>query len=806
MGDERWQRLLGWLRGENVDYDLEPHMAVAEGVLEAAPALRPLPDQGLAERLAALTEQLAVPRSAPTAAIAALDEAEEARIEAFALVFEAARRALGLEAHPEQLAAAAAMSRGAVVEMQTGEGKTLAAVFTATFFALAGRGVHLLVPNDYLARRDAEWMGPVYQLLGLEVAALTNATPRGGRRTAYRAAVTYATAVEVGFDLLRDDLVRRRADFVMRGIFTAIYDDIDSILIDEARHPLVVAGEEDRVEAPRTDLARLARELERGRDYDTDEVGRSAYLTEAGAQRVEAELGCGDLFGGENLELLTQVNLALHAEVLVKRDADYLVRDGAVVRIDEQRGRVALGRRWPHGLQGAIEDKEGLDRTAPTRMLATTTLQATARLYPRRAGMSATVYRVADELGALYGTPVVHVPSHRECIRDDLADAVFTHDEARDRALLEGIAETHEQGRPVLVGTADVEASEQLAAALRERGTDCEVLNAKNDEREAEIIAHAGELGSVTISTNMAGRGTDIRLGGPDEADHQRVAQLGGLCVLGRERSQSGRIDDQLRGRAGRQGDPGSSQLFVSLDDDLIERHGVRELLPVEYQKARQDEPIDDKKVRAQIDRAQRIVAGRNANVRRTLWSSESYLEKQRRIIQRRRRRWLLGRGETILAEAAPERYEAELARLGQAGLYRVEGQLTLAWIDRGWAGHLERIADLRESLQLMALGVSIGTAFGRQRPLDTLRRLARDSFEEMEYEIDEGIVDSFENAELSERGVDLQALGLSPPRRTWTYLLEEQPLETKPKLRLVPSLLQSMVNKVFGRSPPSSS
>jgi preprotein translocase subunit SecA len=537
-------------------------------------------------------------------------------------------------------------------------------------------------------------------------------------------------------------------------------------------------------------------------DYDTDEQRHAVFLTEEGVERVEAALGGADLFVGDDVELLTRVNLALHAEVLVRRDVDYLVRDGKVQMIDQQRGRVVAGRRWPYGLQWAIEDKEGVARTPSSRALATTTLQAVARLYPRRAGMTATAFPVAAELGALYGVEVVFIPPHRPCVREDFTDAIFTHAEARDAALVEEVRAAHEAGRPVLVGTASVEASETLAARLRDVGVACEVLNARNDELEAEIIARAGAAGAVTISTSMAGRGTDIRLGGVDERDRERVAGLGGLCVLGRGRSESVRIDDQLRGRAGRQGDPGSSQFFTALDDDLIERYGVRDLLPAKYRDARLDSEIDDRKVEKEIERAQRIVEARNASVRRTLWMFEGVLERQRRIAQSRRREALSGRAESLLAQAAPEPYRAAVERLGDAAVSRAEAQLTLAWIDREWADHLARIADARESIQLMASGVSIGTGFGRERPLDTFKRLAVESFEQMEEAVDAGILSSFERAELSERGVDLEALGLARPRRTWTYLMKEQPLETRARMRMLPTLLRSLVNRLWGGGP----
>jgi preprotein translocase subunit SecA len=796
-GDERWGRLLGWLRGENVSYDLSLYEQRVGEILDWSAKLSGLDDQELEGTFARLRRSVA---GKPTSLL------DELLVEVYAHVYESARRHLGLEAFEEQLIAAIVLHESGIAEMATGEGKTLVAVFPAVLNALAGRGVHILTPNEYLAGRDAAWMGPVYEGVGLDVSVITAALEPRERSRAYGANVTYATAIDVGFDVLRDDLVLPPQSRILRPLFMGIYDDVDSTLIDEARHPLVVAGEDADPGEARQDLAQLLRGLDQHKHWDIDEFGNAAFLTDAGSERVEQVLDCGDLYGADNVGLLTQVNLALHAQALVHRDVDYIVRNGQVELIDEHRGRVAKGRRWPYGLQGAVEDKEGVLRSPPSRVLATSTLQSLAQLYPRKAGMSATAYRAADEFGALYGLKVVYIPPHRKSIREDLPDRIFTHAQGRDEALIETLAQAHRGGRPVLVGTKSVEASEALGAALRSRSIDCQVLNAKNDAREADIIARAGEVGAVTISTSMAGRGTDIRLGGVDEEKRGNVAELGGLLVLGQGRADSTRIDDQLRGRAGRQGDPGASQMYVSLQDELIVRHGVRELLPTKWQDARRREEVMDSKVSAEIDRAQRIVAARNASTRRTVYLCEGYLERQRRLIQKRRRQ-VLGGGEAwggILAETSPELFEQRRREYGAPLVASVERRLTLAHIDRAWSRHLERIADARESLQLMAVGVSIGTGFGRQKPLDAFRRQARDSYEEMEYEIDEGIVESFERGRFAETGIDVEELGLSPPKKTWTYLTTELPIETQPKLRLVPSLLKSMINKMFGQSTPA--
>jgi preprotein translocase subunit SecA len=495
-------------------------------------------------------------------------------------VREAAQRTLGLRPRDVQVVAALALSRGKVVEMLTGEGKTLAAVIPAFLNALAGKGVHVLTFNDYLARRDAEWMGPIYRLLGLSVGYIQGGMARAERQRAYLADVTYVTAKEAGFDHLRDLLANEPQDLVHRPFHFALVDEADSLLVDEARVPLVIAGSALRGSSSAERLAALVTSLEPSRHFDTDEYGRNVELTEAGLLRVEEELGCGNLLAEENYALLTELNCALHARVLLRRDVDYIVRSGRIELVDEFTGRVVADRHWPDGLQAALEAKEGLPRRPDGRILGSITLQHFLGTYPRLCGMTGTAQDAARELEEFYGLRVVVVPPHRPVARVDHPDVVFTHKEAKEKALVEEIGRTHAAERPVLVGTLTIEESERLASRLQSAGVPCDVLNARNDAREAEIVAPAGALGAVTISTNMAGRGTDIRLGGPDGADRERVDELGGLYVIGTSRHESHRVDLQLRGRAGRQGDAGESRFFVSLEDDLLVRYGVRRLLP----------------------------------------------------------------------------------------------------------------------------------------------------------------------------------------------------------------------------------
>ena len=472
--------------------------------------------------------------------------------------------------------AAIALDRGHVVEMQTGEGKTLAAVMPASLHALAGQGVHILTFNDYLARRDAEWMGPIYRRLGLSVGFVQQDMTPEERRRAYLADVTYVTGKEAGFDHLRDLLATDPRDLVHRPFHFALVDEADSLLIDEARIPLVIAGSVGRESSSSPRLAAVVAGLTPGIHFDADEYGRDVELTEAGCEQVERVLGCGSLHHAGNYGVLTELNCALHARVLLRRDVDYIVRDGRIGVIDEFTGRIVTDRHWPDGLQAALEAKEGIERQPDGRILGSITLQHFLRGYPRLCGMTGTAQTAALELRQLYGLEVVVIPTHRPMIRVDQPDLVFTHREAKEKAVVDEIRRVHASDRPVLVGTLTVEESERLAARLRSAGVACQILNAKHDEMEARVVAGAGAVGAVTISTNMAGRGTDIRLGGEDEADHERVAALGGLYVIGTNRHESARVDLQLRGRAGRQGDPGESRFFVSLEDDLLVRYGSR--------------------------------------------------------------------------------------------------------------------------------------------------------------------------------------------------------------------------------------
>jgi len=570
-------------------------------------------------------------------------------VETFALAAVIAERVLGLHMFDVQILGALALQRGHIAEMQTGEGKTLAAVPAVIWYALQGRGIHVLTANDYLARRDAMWMRGIYDWFGLSVAHISQNMTAERRRAAYLCDVTYATANEIGFDYLRDGLARSVEELVQRPFAFAVIDEADSILIDEARIPLVIAGgvPEDSALAYRVDS--VVAELRPRVHYSLDEFARNARLTDAGIERVEEALGCGSLFDAHNLRTLTAVEDALHAHALLRRNVDYVVKQGSIEMVDEFKGRIARNCRWPAGLQSAVEAKERVRLKTQGRILGSITVQSLARMYERICGMTGTAATQAAEFWKVYKLPVTVIPTNRPVIRQDLPDVVYADKEARSRALVEEIRKIHETHRPILVGTASVEESEILSSRLQLAGIQHAVLNARNDEAEAEIVAQAGALGAVTVSTNMAGRGTDILLGGNPPSDREKVVELGGLYVIGTTRHEARRIDNQLRGRAGRQGDPGTSRFFISLDDDLLVRFGIAQ--------------------NPDIDSVQRTAESQNLEMRETLWKYDCAVEHHRREVYDLRRELLLDPG-------------------GR--------QRDLAIIDDLWADYLANVAELR--------------------------------------------------------------------------------------------------------------
>jgi preprotein translocase subunit SecA len=754
-----WRRRLARFQGSPVVFDLRAYDQELAEINRLGGDVEPLSDGEIDARARELRERA---QASP----------ESTRAAFYALVRDASRRALGLRPFDVQVLAAIAMDRAHIVEMQTGEGKTLAAVMPAALRALSGRGAHVLTVNDYLARRDAEWMGPVYAMLGLSVGFVQQGMTPEERRRAYLADVTYVTAKEAGFDHLRDLLALDRRALVHRPFHFALVDEADSLLIDEARVPLVIAGSVGREISSAPRLAALVASLTPGVHFDTDEYSRDVELTEAGVEHVERTLGAGRLYDAENYRLLTELNCALHARALLRRDVDYIVRDGRIGVVDEFTGRVVADRHWPDGLQAALEAKEGLERQPDGRILGSITLQHFLQGYPRLCGMTGTAQTAAPELRDLYGLDVVVVPTHRPMIRVDRPDVVFSHRDAKERALVEEIRRTHASGRPVLVGTLTVEESERLGGRLREAGVACEILNAKNDAMEARIVARAGAPGAVTISTNMAGRGTDIRLGGEDGAEHDRVAALGGLYVIGTNRHESRRVDLQLRGRAGRQGDPGESRFYVSLEDDLLARYGIEALIAGRVVTGKRDEPLDHPVLRAEIARAQRIIEGQNVEIRKTLWRYASAMEGQRRQVMDVRQAILLGEEEPEVWNRAPDRRRALVDQAGEDAVRRAERVVMLFQIDRAWRDHLALAADLREGIHLVSLG--------GQDPLTRFTTDLKLAFRSMEDAIDAAVLDALSEVRVTAGRIDLEGLGIKGPSSTWTYLVNDDPFRNQ--------------------------
>jgi preprotein translocase subunit SecA len=672
-------------------------------------------------------------------------------IETFALAAVIAQRVLGLRMFDTQIVGALALYRGHIAEMQTGEGKTLAAVPAVVWYALHGRGVHVLTANDYLARRDARWMGGIYDWFGLTAAHISQNMDAGRRRAAYQCDVTYATANEVGFDYLRDGLARNADEIVQRPFAFAVIDEADSILIDEARIPLVIAGglPDDPALARRIDSLVLA--LRPGAHYFPDEFARNVQLSDAGIQRVEEALGCGSLFEERNLPLLTAVQNALHAHVLLKRDVDYVVKAGSVELVDEFKGRIAQNRRWPAGLQSAIEAKERVALNSEGRILGSITVQHLAGMYERICGMTGTAATQAEEFRKVYRLPVTVIPTHRPVIRQDLPDIVYADRDARNRALQEEIRRAHATGRPILVGTASVAESEILSRSLGAAGIPHSLLNARNDEAEAEIVAQAGALGAVTISTNMAGRGTDILLGGNPPRDREKVVELGGLYVIGTTRHEARRIDHQLRGRAGRQGDPGVSRFFISLEDDLLVRFGVAE--------------------NPDIDSIQRTAEGQNLEIRQTLWKYESVIEHHRREVYSLRREVLLSLGWSIASMLPEPQYRELIEAAGKDAVETAGRRLALAVLDDLWADYLANVAELRGGVHWVSWG-------GRD-PLQAFLNGVQDIYEDFQSRLPVEIADAFAAAAIRDGEVRFGNEEKFERGATWTYLTTDQPFGT---------------------------
>ncbi len=612
--------------GSKNDRELKRLSVILQEVNQWEPTIRNLSDAELRAKTPYFREKLAQG-----------SELEDILVEAFAVVREAAWRTVQMRPFDAQIVGGLVLHEGKIAEMKTGEGKTLAATMPIYLNALPGKGTHLVTVNDYLARRDAEWMGPIYKMLGMTVGVIVHGLDDDERREAYHADITYGTNNEFGFDYLRDNMKFSLEDYAQREFHYAIVDEVDSILVDEARTPLIISGPSEESTDKYYRINQVIPRLRKEKDYTIDEKSRTVVLTEEGVSRVESYLKVQNLYEPKNMELLHHVNQALKAHSLFKRDVDYVVKEGEVIIVDEFTGRVMPGRRYSDGLHQALEAKEKVKIERENQTLASITFQNYFRMYKKLAGMTGTADTEAAEFKKIYNLDVLVVPTNMPMIRTDHTDVIYKTEKEKFNATIEEIKELHQTGRPVLVGTISIEKSELLSKYLTRTGIKHHVLNAKHHEREAEIVAEAGQRGQVTISTNMAGRGTDIKLG-------EGVAQLGGLHILGTERHESRRIDNQLRGRSGRQGDMGSSRFYLSLEDDLLRIFGAERISSImDKIGIEENQPIEHKMISKAIENAQKRVEGQNFDIRKHLLEYDDVMNRQRQVIYEQRKKVLRG-------------------------------------------------------------------------------------------------------------------------------------------------------------------
>ncbi len=661
--------------GSKNERELKRIQPLVDRINRLEPKISPLPDDRLLAKTSEFKERIERGESI-----------EEILPEAFAVVRETARRTLGERHYDVQLIGGIVLHRGKIAEMATGEGKTLVSTLPAYLNALEGKGVHIVTVNDYLAKRDREWMGVIYGFLGLSVGVILHELNDRERKEAYGCDITYGTNNEFGFDYLRDNMKFNLEDYVQRDLNYAIVDEVDSILIDEARTPLIISGPAEESTDKYYKINRIIPSLKLGKDYQLEEKSHAAFLTEEGVAHVEKLIHVENLYDPRNIETLHHVNQALRAHALFKRDVDYMVKDGQVIIVDEFTGRLMPGRRWSDGLHQAVEAKENVKIENENQTLATITFQNYFRMYKKLAGMTGTADTEAAEFRKIYNLDVVVTPTNMPMRRTNYSDVIYKTEDEKFRAVVGEIKDLYQSGHPVLVGTISIEKSERLSQLLKKQGVPHNVLNAKHHEREAEIIAQAGRVGAVTISTNMAGRGTDILLGGnpkflaktmvdgepTEEAmkkayekgsaiiqkEKEKVIQSGGLHVLGTERHEARRIDNQLRGRSGRQGDPGSSRFYLSLEDDLLRIFGSERISNVmDRLGIEEDQPIEHRWVTKAIENAQRKVEAHNFEIRKHLLEYDDVMNKQREVIYSQRREVL---GSEDLKEAVTEMIEEQ--------------------------------------------------------------------------------------------------------------------------------------------------
>ncbi|HYE83860.1 MAG TPA: preprotein translocase subunit SecA [Clostridia bacterium] len=656
--------------GNPNDKEIKKVMKIVDKINELEPEMQKLSDAELQNKTNEFKDRLTKGETL-----------DDLMVEAYAVVREASVRVLGQRHFDVQLVGGIVLHQGRIAEMKTGEGKTLTATLPLYLNALTGKGTHLVTVNDYLATYQSQWMGKLYDFLGMSVGLIVHGLEPEDRQKAYGADITYGTNNEYGFDYLRDNMVIYKDQMVQRELNYAIVDEVDSILIDEARTPLIISGAGDKSTQLYFVADTFVRGLKKEVDFAIDEKAHTVVLTEDGVQRAERFFNVENLADANNMELQHHINQALKARNLMSRDIDYVVKDGQVIIVDEFTGRLMFGRRYSDGLHQAIEAKEGVKVERESQTLATITFQNYFRMYNKLAGMTGTAKTEEDEFRAIYNLDVVEIPTNRPMIREDNPDAVYKNKKGKFNAVVEEIVKLHAKGQPVLVGTISVETSEMLSDMLKRRGVPHEVLNAKYHEKEAQIVAQAGQRGMVTISTNMAGRGTDIMLG-------EGVKELGGLHILGTERHESRRIDNQLRGRAGRQGDPGSSRFFISLEDDLMRLFGSERIMKiVESLGMEEDMTIEHPLLSKSIEGAQKKVEGRNFDIRKHVLQYDNVMNKQREVIYGQRRQVLLGENirENIM-EMITEIVEEAVAT------YTVGSEYAEEWDLKGFLEYLHSI------------------------------------------------------------------------------------------------------------------
>ncbi len=693
--------------------------------------------------------------------------------EVFARCYNAVKKTLAITPFDEQLSAALSLSEGRMVQMQTGEGKTLSAVFAACYEAISGGAVHVLTFNDYLAKRDCEWMKPVYDEMGVSVGYITEKTSRDERKAAYKNQVVYLTAKEAGFDYLRDFACFEPSEMVFpESLNLAIVDEADSILIDEARIPLVIAG--DLAAEDGSETAEVYEKLNGfvfGEDYEIDEESRNVYLTDEGTDKAEKLFSCR-LYSEKGAPILAKICACLKAEAVLKEDKDYIVKDGAVVLIDEFTGRAATGRVFPGEVQSAVEAKHGLKITSRGRIMGNIALQYFARLYPKLAGMTGTAELAREEFDKMYGLATEIIPTRLPCARTDHPLEMYFDKSEKQAAIIAAIEEAAKAERPVLVGTESIEESEALAERLRENGIECAVLNAKNDAEEAAIISRAGERGAVTISTNMAGRGVDIKLGGEDCREKDFVVEAGGLLVLATSMRESSRITRQLRGRAGRQGDIGESRFFSALDDAMMTKFDLKKLAGRHYPTERVSGAIDDKTLLKEADRIQRISEGDTFDERVNLMKYTMIGEKHREQTFRRRKSLLEGSyNAEMWQQYSEELYEEAKQKFGEDRLQEKQNIILAALLNEFWCDYLDYTAYLREGIHL--------TQVAGRNPAEEYNIACEEYYDSAADSIPERMEEKLEELLKCDT---LDAYEVQMPTRTYTYLLDDMAEEFKTK------------------------